>query len=87
MYDPIGIPAIYLTKAPAQVRIDQLADLKSFQVWAAQKRPDWIVVSPVVFSQYHVTPAELDAFLARGLGYVPHSCPAKTGITIYDLRN
>jgi hypothetical protein len=87
MFDSIGIPNVYFASPKVHGAIFDLTDLQSFKSWASQTRPDWILAGPEMEMQYHISPEQLNELATGEMGYVPHACPAATGLTVYTLPN
>jgi hypothetical protein len=86
MFDPIGLPDVYLSSPRRRVAIYDLPDWNSFRSWAIQTKPEWILITPEVASEYHVSPDQVQEFLRLELGYSPRACPASTALTVYSLK-
>jgi len=85
MFDSIGIPNVYFARPKARGAIFDLTDLQSFESWASQTRPDWILAGPEMEMQYHISEVQLNEFAIGDLGYVPHTFAAATGLTVYSV--
>ena len=86
MFDPIGLPDVYLSSPHKRVAIYDIPDWNSFRSWAIQTKPGWILITPEVATEYHVSSDQVQEFLGLELSYSPHACPASTALTVYSLK-
>jgi hypothetical protein len=80
-----AIGEVYFASPKVHGAIFDLTDLQSFKSWTSQTRPDWILAGPEMEMQYHISAAQLNELATDEMGYVPHACPAATGLTVYTL--
>jgi hypothetical protein len=83
MFDPLGMPNVYLRSPRIHVADYDIPDAIGFESWVARTRPGWVVIIPSVAKEYRVPSASIDQFFKSDLGYTSHFCPQLAGMTIY----